>query len=69
MPAEWDAEKLIEAVEKSTPPTTKAETDVVEGMLLAICTKLKNGTPIPAKYAKRYHDTWAYAMLELWRNT
>ena len=34
MPAEWEAEKLIEAVQKATPPTTKAETDLIEGCFL-----------------------------------
>jgi hypothetical protein len=69
MPAEWDAEKLIDAVQQATPPTNKAETDAVEGLLLAVCTKIKNGTSVPAKYTKIYHDNWAYVQMELWRNT
>ena len=66
MPKVWDAAKLIDAVEHLTPSTPEVE---AEGLLLAICTKLKNNTPIPRQYAKVYHRTWHYVMLTLWRNT
>lgn len=69
MPAEWDGEKLIEAVKQLSPPTTSEEATAIEGLLLAICTKLKNGTPVPAKYANEYKDNWAYVQLDLWRYT
>lgn len=69
MPKEWDAEKLIEAVKQVSPPTTSQEINKIEGLLLAICTKLKNRTPVPAKYATEYKNNWAYVQLDLWRYT
>ncbi len=69
MGKEWDPEDLIDAVSSATPPTNKKDADAIEGLFRAICTKIRNKAPIPAKHQNDYGDTWDHVAIELWRNT
>lgn len=69
MGKEWDPEELIDAVNSATPPENKKEEDAIEGLLRAICTKVRNKAPIPKNYKKDYKDTWDHVAIELWRKT
>jgi hypothetical protein len=69
MGKEWDPEDLIDAVDSAKPPKNKKDEDAIEGLMRAICTKVRNGAPIPAAYKKDYGETWDHVAIQLWRNT
>lgn len=69
MGKEWDSEALIDEVNSAQPPKNSKDRKKIEGLLRAICTKVRNKSPIPAVYKKDYYEKWDYVIIELWRNT
>lgn len=71
MPKEWDAVKLIKAVEALNPQSKQSE---IEGKFLAIQTKIEKDTPIPKQFRripnKRIgYRHWADVITQVWRQT
>ncbi len=66
MANEWDPIDLIKAVEDVVAGST---THDQEGLLLALCTKIKNGCPFPQMFSQKYRSRWDYVLLDLWRYT
>lgn len=67
MPRRLTDIQLVKEVENLTP---QSDQRIVEGLILQICTRIKNETSVPPASKAGYdYRTWNYVMLELWRNT
>lgn len=62
--------EFIKMIQELTPPANAAEKERVQNIIMEIHSRIKKNRPLPTKSEVGYkYTTWAWVIIELWRNT